>query len=31
MNRFMAVDVIARNAEQYGIDSINFYERRIIS
>jgi membrane-bound lytic murein transglycosylase D len=26
MNRFMAVDVIARNAEQYGIDTIDFYE-----
>lgn len=26
MNRFMAVDLIARNAEQYGIDAINFYE-----
>jgi peptidoglycan lytic transglycosylase D len=26
MNRFMAVDVIARNAEQYGIDTVSFYE-----
>ncbi|HEX4211197.1 MAG TPA: transglycosylase SLT domain-containing protein, partial [Candidatus Binataceae bacterium] len=25
MNRFMAVDLIARNAEQYGLESINFY------
>jgi membrane-bound lytic murein transglycosylase D len=26
INRFMAVDVIARNTEQYGIETINFYE-----
>lgn len=26
MNRFMAVNIIARNADQYGIDSISFYE-----
>ncbi|HTT75512.1 MAG TPA: transglycosylase SLT domain-containing protein [Candidatus Binataceae bacterium] len=26
MNRFMAVDVIARNADQYGINTIGFYE-----
>jgi hypothetical protein len=27
INRFLAVDEIARNAEQYGLESINFYER----
>jgi len=26
MNRFMAVDAIAQNAEQYGLDAVNYYE-----
>lgn len=26
VNRFMAVDAIAQNAEQYGLDTVNFYE-----
>jgi membrane-bound lytic murein transglycosylase D len=27
INRFLAVDEIAHNAEQYGLESVNFYER----